>query len=95
MQAGSENAVKVHAMVRKEAVILRRHDGIDDGLGQILIAHQPPLAAGIIKQRGDNFRLEVVARKRPVTRKRGNGSNVAIRKIQRRIALLEFIALKE
>ena len=67
MQAGSKNSVKVHAMVRKEAVIFRRHDGIDDGFGQILIAHQPPLAAGIVKQRGDDFRLEVVARELAVS----------------------------
>ena len=95
MQTGSDDAVKVHAMVGKETVIFRRHHGIDDGLGKILVAHQPPLAAGIVKQRGDDFRFELVAVQRRGVGKRGDGSDVSVGKLQRRRAFLEIVALKE
>ena len=95
VRGGSEDAVKVHSVMREKAVIFRRQDGVNHRLGKVLVAHQPPFGAGIVKQRGDDFRFKLVALERSPAGKWGDGGDVPVGELQRCRALLDDLTLEK
>ena len=65
-------------MVGKEAVVLGCQNSTNQRLRQVLIPHQPPLGAGLVKKRGDDLRLQQVIVKCSLAISGGDGSDLPV-----------------
>src|ERR1039458_5813480 len=95
MQTRSDDAVEIHAVVSEETMIFRRHDGANHGIPKVMMSHEAPLAARLIKKRGNDLRLKVVAWKGFGAGQRGDRNDVPFGELQGRVTLFEVVALEQ
>ena len=56
--AAADDAEGVEAGVAEEAAVLDGQHRLDEVLGQLLVAHQPPLLAALVEEVGDQLGLQ-------------------------------------